>query len=630
MWSTNHLTDINSQNKKVLADYIGDGYLPESNFRVAIVGGGPKGAYAIERLTSVWDAYSSGKFLDIVCFNKTDDFGSGPNYQPEQPDFLLMNYSLGKVDFWTGEEEQLVYDRPDLHEFLIRYQNEHEEEVLTSDYSSRAVTGIYLQYCLCKVIEALPSNIRLHLVTDEVKSITEISHSLMINTENGMHFGFSEVMCCTGHAYSFEEAHSSGNPARKINGATPTLHKSVYPIHHLQNEDISGETVAIKGMGLTFVDAVLAITEGKGGKFEKDNGRMTYLASGREPKEILAFSRTGLPMIARQGDLGTNGFSLRYFTEETVDHLIEKHEGLDFKSQLLPFIQHEFRYQYIVHLLRNKSDKSILSEKTLLELEFFATGIFPDFSPFDLEKFLSPKLPPKESHSAVIAYLEETVYPENFDELHQSFVAMSSLWREINPIFNKLYSFGKLSGESQRCFDLDYYSRFQHVAFGPPKENMEKILTLAKAGILRFDLANDPKVSVQHQSSKIKIRNKQVPCSKVASLLIDARIPKSGGLETQPEYIRQLILEMGVDFFSNDDYKTGCLELDGTGRLKKQQQICFYGTPTEGWTLDNESLSRSNNNFLTLWAKQIAQIYVNTKNPKINSDYSTMDQGSDK
>ncbi|WP_373522718.1 hypothetical protein, partial [Aquiflexum sp.] len=60
------------------------------------------------------------------------------------------------------------------------------------------------------------------------------------------------------------------------------------------------------------------------------------------------------------------------------------------------------------------------------------------------------------------------------------------------------------------------------------------------------------------------------------------------------------------------------------GRLKKQNQICFYGTPTEGWTLDNESLSRSNNNFLSPWAKQIAQNHVNTNNTKINANNPPM------
>lgn len=625
VWNSSNLTEITAQNKRIVSDYIYESYLPESHSRVAIVGGGPKGAYAIERLASVWNSTHPGKDLDIVCFNSSCDFGSGPNYQTEQPDFLLMNYNLGKVDFWTEEQEQIVTDRPDLLAFLRRFNTVSESEVKSSDYCSRAVTGIYLQYCLGKVVAALPSNIRLHLIVDHVTSIKEESDNLLLHSKGGIHHDFSEVICCTGHSYSFGEAPNSNNQARASDVFSLKLFPSVYPIQKLQENNYSGKTVAIKGLGLTFVDAVLAVTEGKGGAFKQENTKMTYLASRREPKEIFGFSRTGLPMIARQDDLGHKDFSLRFFTKETVDHLFDKYDKLDFKLHLLPFIQHEFRYQYVKHLLRFNSKKCNHPEKTLPELEFYASGIFPDFIPFDLEKFLSPKLSSIDLHSAVIDYLIETVFPERFDELHQSSIAMSALWREIYPLFNKIYSFGKLTGESQRYFDQNYFNRFQRVAYGPPKKNMGKILTLAEASILRFDLAANPKVSIQDRDLYVKLTGEDNLLSITASLLIDARIPKSGDLSTQPEYIRNLILDMGADFFTNGDYKTGSMEMNTNGRLMKKKQICFYGIPTEGWTLDNESLSRSNNNFLSPWATQIAQNYVNNNNPKINADYQTLD-----
>lgn len=623
VWTTNNLTDIVSQNKLCLASFTSDKYLPESNFRVGIIGGGPKGAYSIERLASVWNSYGQAKFLDIVCFNKTADFASGPNYRTDQPDFLLMNYSLGNVDFRTDENEQLIYEGLNLQGFLKRFRKEPEMEVKSSDYCSRAVTGIYLQYCLCKVLESLPPNIRLHLIVDEVTSIEELSAAdgLMVNTQNGMQGRFAEVICCTGHSYSFGAKLNTLNGSGKPEQISGAIIQSVYPVQHLQEGNYAGKTVAIKGMGLTFVDAVLAITEGKGGRFIRENGRMSYKPSGKEPKEIIAFSRTGLPMIARQNDFRKDGFSLKYFTEESA-HNFSKH---DFKLQLLPLIHHEFKYQYVAHLLRANSDLNIHPENTLYELEAYAVRLFPDFTSFDLEQFLSPKLPSKELHNTTLNYLEETVFPENFGALHQSKVAMSALWREIYPIFNKLYSFGKLSGESQRYFDQHYLSRFQRVSYGPPKENMEKIIVLAEAEILGFDLAANPKVLIQHQPAKIKISNEQMKHPKIVNLLIDARIPKSRGFATQPEYIKKLVKNMGVDFFTNENYKTGCLEMDTAGRLKKLKNISFYGLPTEGWTLDNESLSRSNNNFLAAWAKQIVQNYANINHPKINATYPSVD-----
>lgn len=621
VWTANKITDIAGLNKQFLKGEISRHYQPESDFRVAIVGGGPKGAYAIERLASVWNSQNSDKELDIICFNSSMDFSSGPNYQTDQADFLLMNYNLGKVNFWTEENDQLVEDRPSLLEFLTRFKVDPEIEVFSADYTSRAVTGIYLQYCLRSVLESLPSNIRVHLIVDEVISIVEDSEFIAIQTKDGLRSSFSEVICCTGHSYSFGSSRTQIHSRNKSKDFTTEVVQSVYPVRKLQSMNFSGLTVAIKGMGLTFMDAILAITEGNGGNFKRSKERMTYTVSGRGPHEILAFSRTGLPMIARQKDLRTSDFSLRFFTEETVEHLLDKYNKLDLKLHLMPFIQREFRYQYVVHLLRAHSDKNIPPDLTLKELELYAAEIFPDFKSFDLEEFLAPKLSKSELHSAVFGYLEETVFPERFDEIHQSRVAMSALWREIYPLFNKIYSFGKLSGESQQQFDLEYFGKFQRVAYGPPKENMEKIYALAEAGILKFDLAHDPRVSIHHQLSYLKLSNEDIPHSKIASVLIDARIPKPNGLNSQPEYVQKLVSGMGINFFSNDDYKTGSLQIDQIGRLKKKKQICFYGTPTEGWTLDNESLSRSNNNFLSPWVYNLVKNHVNNKNPKINAYY---------
>lgn len=621
VWTTNELTDIAFQNKEILEHNMLNSYQPESDYRVAIVGGGPKGAYSIERLASVWNKQNPNTDLDIVCYNSSVDFGSGPNYQIDQPDFLLMNYNLGKVNFWTEENDQLVEERLNLLEFLELFKIKSGTKVFSTDYSSRAVTGIYLQYCLCQVLEALPSNIRVHLIVDKVTSIEEDSKFIKVNTKGGLRYAYSEVICCTGHAYSFGSNHKPNTARIKAEKESWDVVQSVYPVKKLQNFNFSGLTVAIKGMGLTFVDAVLAITEGNGGRFKRYNERINYMVSGRGPLEILAFSRTGLPMIARQEDLKTNDFALRFFTEEAVDHLLEKYYKLDFKLHLMPFIQREFRYQYVFHLLRFKSDRSIPPDMTLRELEKYATEIFPDFKSFDLEEFLFPKLSKTELHSAVFGYLLETVFPERFNKLHQARVAMSALWREIYPLFNKIYSFGRLSAESQELFDSKYFGQFQRVAYGPPKENMEKIFALAEAGILRFDLAQNPKVSIHHQLSYLKLSHSKIPHSKIASVLIDARIPKPNGLASQPEYIQSLVLNMGINFFSNGNYKTGALQLDQIGRLAKKKQICFYGTPTEGWTLDNESLSRSNNNFLSPWVNNLVKKYANDYNSKTNANY---------
>ncbi|MFD2034561.1 FAD/NAD(P)-binding protein [Belliella marina] len=627
IWNTSQLADLNKQHKKCIEGLVGDDSIPQTDFRVAIVGGGPRGSYAIERLASVWCNLNAGKYIDIVCFNAGVNFASGPNYLTDQPDYLLMNYHLGKVDFWTDEAEQLVNERLNLVEFLERFKLDPNETVDPTDYCTRALTGVYLQYCLCKVIESLPEYIRLHLVVGEVNSIGDGADGLLVQTKQGYGKHFSEVICCTGHSYSFGNKMPDEILDGQNHNQSSSLVTSVYPIHQLEHLDYEGKTVIVKGIGLTFVDAVLAMTEGQGGCFEKGEDGLTYIPSGKEPLEILPFSRSGLPMVSRQNDLDKDGFSLKFFTDEVVSELSDSNRSIDFKHEVLPLIDLEFRFQYVLNLLNHEIGLEIDPSTTLQEMEVIAENRFPKFKPFDLELFLSPKSDTSNLNKAVNKYMKTMLFPERYGKLLSATVAMSGLWREIYPLFKRLYSFGKLSGESHRYFDRMYANRFQRVSYGPPKVSMEKILALQEAGIIHFDFAADPKVSWDGQTFGYKLSHKENHQSKIAHLFIDARIPKSAGLDTQPKYIKQLVEQSEIGFFTNEKYKTGCLEMDRMGRLHKYKHICFYGVPTEGWTLDNESLSRTNNNFLSPWAKQISLNYDKLNNPKIDTYSGSLDNG---
>ncbi|NUT49133.1 MAG: FAD/NAD(P)-binding protein [Saccharothrix sp.] len=61
----------------------------------------------------------------------------------------------------------------------------------------------------------------------------------------------------------------------------------------------AGEPVLLRGLGLSAVDTILMVTEGRGGRFRRNrDGVLRYLPSGREPL-LYAGSRRGLPYRAR-------------------------------------------------------------------------------------------------------------------------------------------------------------------------------------------------------------------------------------------------------------------------------------------------------------------------------------------
>jgi len=619
IWSKQAFDSINRLNKAFLQAYIFEEIKPESNFRVGIIGGGPKGVYAIERLASIWQSHHHDEPLEIICFNKDEHFASGPNYRTDQPDYLLINYSLGNVNFWTDESEQLVEHRMSLLEFIDSYQETDRNVARQEDFCSRALTGIYLQHCLCQVLASLPDSINVQLVPQPIDYLDFESDKMIVSSEALKAYCFSEVILCTGHSYSFEDEMSQQLRKGNSNGS---YIEHIYPITRLGETDYSGKDVLVQGMGLTFVDAVLGLTEGLGGSFDSTEDSMRYIPSGSEPSTIYPFSRSGLPMLAREAG-GPEGVLLKYFTKRFVEKLLAYRRKLDFTTEIYPTIELEYRYQYVDNLL-NRYGLFHSNGLGLEELEYLAKTKIPDFRPFDLDKFLLPTNTLTFDHNAILEYIKQSIAPDQFSPEIQSTQEMSSVWRGLYPSFRKLYNFGGLTGESQKVVDRIYFGRFQRVSYGPPIWNMRKIYALAEAGIIRFDIGKAPVLLIRDDTQKFSVKSDASPEPIEGEILINARIAKMENQNSQPPIYKHVQRKNGVSLYQNGDYRPGCLNLDRKGALQNRNGVTLNGTPTEGWTLDNESLSRSNNNFITPWAKKIANNYVN-KTSKTNPYCPSLD-----
>ena len=101
----------------------------------------------------------------------------------------------------------------------------------------------------------------------------------------------------------------------------------------------------------------------------------------------------------------------------------------------------------------------------------------------------------------------------------------------------------------------------------------------------------------------------------VVDYLIKAQIPRNNEGQ-RPSLLYHNILQnvLGRKYINtkDEDYSTGCLEIDNEGNMvgesgEVHRNISLYGTPTEGLTYDNDTLSRKRNDFASHWAKEVAQ-----------------------
>ena len=114
-------------------------------YRIAIVGLGPKGLYAFERLLAQLGKIEGEQEIEVHLFEKSGNYGAGAIYDPNQPDYLLMNYPNRNIDVWPTENlKPVVEHSPSFSEWLT---NRTPEKVASYDdqFASRSLVGKYLK-----------------------------------------------------------------------------------------------------------------------------------------------------------------------------------------------------------------------------------------------------------------------------------------------------------------------------------------------------------------------------------------------------------------------------------------------------------------------------------------------------
>ena len=600
--------------------------------KVAIIGGGPKGIYGFERLTA-WLKMNppSGK-TEIHIFNKSESFGAGEIYRPGQSSWLLMNNPVGEINMW-GEENPTPVS-PEALSFSEWLHQSAEVNLADCDYASRAMVGRYLSHGFNLIASNLPENVTGKYIVEEVVDICNESgrYSLNLKPEADKKMDrYDHILLATGHPnhreskealffQSFSEDHENA-------GYVPFI----YPAETVFADVTPNSSVGIKGMGLTFVDAVLALTEGRGGRFERDEktDKISYTPSGEEPKVIYPFSRSGLPMIPRISVPNTSN-ELMFFNRAALQRF-ESGKKLHFEEQIWPLLKQDMIFEYYDIALKNYGyPMGLFICDDFEDVERFVEGYhkkYPSEIRFDAERFIDPLQKTevyegKSHHQYVETLYNDYLREAQKGELKSPLAAVSAVWRKASSLFCELYSFGGLTPESQQNFDCTIRGKLNRVTFGPPVESAEKLFALMESGLLNFDAARNPDLILDDKSGSFILQSKANNTRYPVQFLVDARIKKMS-LSDDPGPLFRSMLNRGLitifeNRFGEEAYRPGAINItrqgfviDKNGHVNKR--IAVTGTPTEGITFDNDTLSRDRNNFVDGWAECISREYAELK-----------------
>jgi len=490
---------------------------------ICIVGAGVRGLGVLERVVAYAREYAHARSVRV---HLVDPAPRGPEqYDTRQPDYLLLNIVCGQVSMfpdvasvsgcpptagpslyeWVRERGLLMGDDG----FSVGASGRRIED---NDFLPRRLFGEYLGWFRQLLKDEAARCMELVEHGAAATDLTADGNGLLVELDNGTSISADYLFITVGQVPEPETAGREEGDALRASGAARRIRRP-YPLPDQLADVAPGETVAIAGLGLSAVDAILSLTLGRGGRMLTRDGIDYYLPSGREPR-IVAFSRSGLPYRSRPALGAPLAYEPVVFTPRNIDALrVEKGPKLDYDRHVLPLLFAELRVAYwraacgrdqgwdaaqeLLTELRNAYAEGSL-ESRLAGLEALGPQFDPEFAYFGA-------LPGGDGGRDVLqdasayeswfqGWLEEDLELARAGASRSPLKAALEACRQFRDVIRYAVEFGGLTDESAERFFSFHAKTLNRIVVGPQKERTADMLALMRAGILRVPLGPNPVV----------------------------------------------------------------------------------------------------------------------------------------
>ncbi|MZD04623.1 adenylate cyclase [Streptomyces sp. SID5785] len=510
---------------------------------LVVVGAGPRGTGVLERIAANARGLDGGSGSLDLDIHLVDPFppGGGRIWREDQSPLLWMNSQAQDVTMFTDDTVDLegpVLPGPALHEWA---------GLDGRVFPDRRRQGGYLRWVYEKAVADLPAGVVVH------------HHARRALRLSGTRRGRQQVWLegrprpLTADAVVLTQGHLDAEPddEQRELSAYADRHGLVHlPPDFTADSDLSrlapGQDVIVRGFGLAFVDLMVLLTEGRGGRFEGDR----YVPSGREPV-LHVGSRRGVPYHAKIGydwDAGSGDRPPlpRFLGPAQIDGLLARASGYDFRRDVWPLVDKELGYAHYHRLFTAHPERTAVAwtdfeekyaaaEPLSAELRALVAASVPDPAdrldltgldhPLDGVRHSSPEALQDALRDYIGADLDRRHDPAHDPDL-AVFLGLLSVY-----------------GQLVRLGDLGpwWHGFFSYLASGPPGPRLRRLLALSRAGVVRFLGAG---LRVSAEDGVFRATGDTVPGAVLeARALVEARLPQPTLARTRDRLLRALHAE---------------------------------------------------------------------------------------